>query len=306
MPWHPPIPTGKLYSEPALQLGPALAMLVWCYDGVKRDGQIEVRLDQAAVDIGVSYRTIRNWWQALREGPFFSEEHDRGRQGWIVKLAEEWIDWHVMGNNYQGKDVSSEKKVSKPDEGQNVSLEEDESHFKAPSKPDEGQDLSFEQNVYKEDQHDHKSGIVASRKMRSQRPQRKTRDPTPAIVREALADVCGFDLSICSKENAVNVNVVAKRLFEAGQKAGKTTEETAITIRYVASYFAKHDWRGKKGDRPTPKQLVDVWGAAIAERNRSKNGHTPLAEKPRDILTQDELLRRVAAKRGEHGPTSEH
>jgi hypothetical protein len=63
MPWHPPIPSGKLYSPDALTLGPALALLIWCYDGIQRDGTVEIRLDRAAEDMQVPYRTVRNWWQ---------------------------------------------------------------------------------------------------------------------------------------------------------------------------------------------------------------------------------------------------
>lgn len=96
-------------------------------------------------------------------------------------------------------------------------------------------------------------------------------EPTPAIIRTTLADVCGYDMEVCSKEKKLQVNTTAKRLFENGEKAGKGAEEIAATIRYVFDYFNRNDWRGKKGDRPTPKDLVDIWGAAIAARN----GHAP-------------------------------
>lgn len=94
-------------------------------------------------------------------------------------------------------------------------------------------------------------------------------------IREALAEVCGVDLDVGSKEAIINVNRTAKRLYEAGCKHNRTPEETVEAIRYVAKWFAKNDWRGKKGDRPTPKNLTDVWGAAIAERAERKAPTTP-------------------------------
>jgi hypothetical protein len=303
MPWHPPIPAGKLYTAPALQLGSGLALLLWCYDGIQRNGQIEVRLDRAAAEMGISYRVLKDWWRLLRDGPFFCEQFDRGKRGWVVRMDDEWIDWRVLRNNYpaapdEGQNSALEAPPSSPDEGQNSALDGGQVPVKSRSSPGEGQNSALDDRVYKEDQHDHESGDVASRETRSQRPLKKARDPTPAIVRQSLADVCGFDLAICSKENALQVNTIAQRLFLAGQKANKTPEETAATIRYVASYFGKNDWRGKKGERPTPRQLVDLWGAAIAARTPTTNGRPPaIAGRPVDSIPSDEAMRRVLAHR---------
>ena len=293
MPWHPPIPSGMLYSDAALQLGPGLAMLAWCYDNVQRDGSIEVHLNTAASDIGRPYGTIKDWWKMLRAGPFFCEQLDRGRRGWVVRLAEDWIDWHIMTNN-QGRDVSLKEQASSPSEGRNISLEDRQVPVKSPSSLGEGRDVSLETAAYKEDHHDQESGGVASRKTRSQRPSQKARDPTPMAIRQSLADVCGLDLTVCSKAQHMQVNTVAKRLYLSGQKATKTPEETVDAIRYVAGYFSRNDWRGKKGERPTPTQLVDVWGAAIAARKPAPNGYSPPTEKLPDVLGRDEVLARLA------------
>lgn len=119
-------------------------------------------------------------------------------------------------------------------------------------------------------------------------------DPTPAIVRSTLADVCGLDLTVCSKEQIIQVNTVAKRLFDTGAKQGKTADDIADTIRYVASYFSRADWRGKKGDRPTPKALVDIWGAAIKARTPQPyaNGRTPSSIAP-DANDPQETARKL-------------
>jgi phage replication O-like protein O len=114
---------------------------------------------------------------------------------------------------------------------------------------------------------------VAARKTRTQRPPKD--DTTPAVIRTALADVCGLDLSVCSKAQVLQVNTTAKRVHLASQKKNKTPEETAETIRYVAQWFSRNDWRGKKGNRPTLSQLMDSWGAAMEARPNlnGQNGH---------------------------------
>jgi hypothetical protein len=142
--WHPPIPAERLYSPAALDLGPALAMLIWCYDNINRDGTIEVQLPQVTTDIGKPYGTIKDWWRMLRMGPFFCEQIDRGRRGWVVRMSEDWIDWHVMANNYP----------SKLDESRDVSLENGQVPVKAASKPSESRDVSLETSAYKVLHHD--------------------------------------------------------------------------------------------------------------------------------------------------------
>lgn len=145
MPWHPPIPAGRLYSPDALDLGPALAMLVWCYDNIERDGRIEVQLPQVSTDIGKPYGTIKDWWRMLRAGPFFCEAIDRGKRGWIVRMSEDWVDWHVMGNNYP----------SRSSESRDVNLEDDEGSVKAASKLGESRDVNLE-NLHIRSHIDHK------------------------------------------------------------------------------------------------------------------------------------------------------
>jgi hypothetical protein len=143
--WHPPIPAGKLYSEDALRLGPGIALLAWCYDNVGRDGTIEVHLEEVAVTIGKPYGTIRGWWRLLREGPFFRKQTDKGKQGWIVWLADDWLDWRVMKNNYPDTVNAEMSALSKR---RDVSAENGEHTVNAPSKFGERRDFSAEKNVY--------------------------------------------------------------------------------------------------------------------------------------------------------------
>lgn len=163
--WHPPIPAAKLYSEPALKLGPALAMLIWCYDGIQRDGTIEIRLESVQQELNVSYRTIKEWWKLLKAGPFFCELIDKGKKGWVVRMADDWVDWHVMSNNYprQGRNSALEEEntsSSRPDEGQESALDAAQGPVKARSRPDEGRNSALEEPAYKEDHHDQESERV--------------------------------------------------------------------------------------------------------------------------------------------------
>lgn len=151
--WHPPIPAGKLYSDDAIKLGPALAMLAWCYDGVQRDGTIEVSIEKAARDLNKPYRTVKDWWHLLRIGPFFSKATDKGRRGWVVTMANEWLDWHVMSNNYpvQGQETALES------EGQEVAHDNLQVPVKARSRTGKGRNSALKTSAYKEDHIDHKT-----------------------------------------------------------------------------------------------------------------------------------------------------
>lgn len=136
---------------------------------------------------------------------------------------------------------------------------------------------------------------VAPRKAREKRPPKNETETTPIVIRQTLADVCGLDLDICSKDQKLQVNTIAKRLYLAGQAKGKTPEETADTIRYVARYFERTDWRGKKGERPTPVLIINTWGAAIEARQPAANGRAPVStyQRPTDTLPPDEIARRL-------------
>lgn len=106
--WHPPIPSG-IATHPAifsLKYKTAIVLLLYCYDGVGRDGRLTINLKEAALEIQEPYETVRRWWRELRNGPFFCEQIDRGRIGWNVKFAEEWIDWHILSNNFHRSSVN--------------------------------------------------------------------------------------------------------------------------------------------------------------------------------------------------------
>lgn len=240
--WHPPIPAKKLYSKEALDLGAGLALLIWCYDGIERDGHVDIELNKLTAEFSVSYRTMKDWWAALRDGPFFRKKEDRGRKGWRVWLANEWIDWHVMGNNYpdvEGQNIALEQN----DEGPLITLEELEVPLKSRSSPAEGQNIALENSAYKEDQHDQKSERHAD------------------AMFSAVARACRIDTKLCTNAQRNQVAQTAKAL----SKAGKLPED----IPKVETWWYAYDWRGKKGEAPRPAQLQEVWQQAMTQEQRN-------------------------------------
>lgn len=95
--WQPPIPAGALYSKPARILGPALALLAYCYDKVSSDGWFTLSLKaEATDDLDEAYPTIKRWWQSLEAGPFFAEVQKHGRNGMRVRFKDGWLDWRIL------------------------------------------------------------------------------------------------------------------------------------------------------------------------------------------------------------------
>jgi hypothetical protein len=283
MPWHPPIPAGKLYSAPALQLGAGLALLLYLYDGVQRDGWVDVSLDQAAVDLGMPYRTTKDWWKRLREGPFFSDQQDRGKRGWRVRLADDWLDWRVMANNYpkelQGQQAALDDDpvgASRPTQGQHAALDDEtesasrpvqgrnhapethQSPIKAQSRPSQGRDAAREGAAFKGEQHDQESRFL-----------RAIRAPPSEHHRlmQMYAESLGYQLTTASQEA-----VAAKKILAAGY-----TPEQAIDV--YRTLKADIFWQGKHLSLQTVyKQMGAVLQAPKVGSNGTRthgNGQHP-------------------------------
>lgn len=149
MPWHPPIPAEKLYSQPARDIGPALALLAYCYDAVGRDGWVGVQLKDIAVEFGIDYATVKRWWGAIRKGPFFRVQEDHGKKGWRVQFSDEWLDWHTIQANTEGANMRLDTPPSSPNEGADLRLNGAQVQIKSKSSPNESADLRLERNAYK-------------------------------------------------------------------------------------------------------------------------------------------------------------
>lgn len=283
--WQPPIPYGALYSRPARDLGPAVALLAWCYDNVRRDGWCELSLKDAAGAMDEPYYTVVKWWQKLRISPFLVEIVDRGKEGFRVRFGDEWIDWRILSTRGTPTTQVPQLPVLTIENTQEVTEQLPSKTLEIllndSSNTDELSEQAIEQTVYKEDQESRDKKGRPSRK-RAVAP--RDRD----VIFESLAEVCRVDWQVCTKEQRDQLNQSVGILRRAGGKAGKGDDDIAATVRYVAEWFSKNDWRGKKGETPTPAAIREVWGAAIADRDKRPaysngvNGSHPTGPPPVD------------------------
>ena len=105
MPWQPPIPSGALWSKPMRSLGPAKALIEYCYDIVRRDGWCHFKLVDVADAMGEPYITVKRWWKTVEDANeqhgFFAEIKRRGVLGIEVQLAARWLDWRIAARPEQ-------------------------------------------------------------------------------------------------------------------------------------------------------------------------------------------------------------
>jgi len=98
--WHPPIPADAVYRDEVDTLGSGLRLLWYCYNCLERDGTLILSLTVASEALGKKYETVRNWWQLLKKTGIVSVLEDRGHSGYLLRMCDAWIDWHVLDNNY--------------------------------------------------------------------------------------------------------------------------------------------------------------------------------------------------------------
>jgi hypothetical protein len=255
--WQPPIPSGALYSKPARDLGPALALLAYCYDLVQRDGWLDIVLKDAATDMEEPYQNMKRWWSLLREGPFFAEAIDRGKKGWRVRFKDVWIDWRIL----KARPV---KDFSSTDEVPQTILENPETphtngqvQIKYKSSTNDGSEMVLEQSMYKEDQHDQKTRSSAQKKSADSRANRP-----PSSEHQRLMQLYAEVLPDKRIPNGGAEGRAAKAILAAGYKP-----EEAIQ---VYKYLKAQDFYAYQNVslQTVNKQM----GAALAAL---KNGHTP-------------------------------
>jgi len=86
-------------------------------------------------------------------------------------------------------------------------------------------------------------------------PPKEPKPPTPAQeMFTAVAELCKIDLTLVTKQDRGKLNQVAKRLRETGK--------TPTHIAQFARYWYAADWRGQKGQAPTPHDIPSNWGRA--------------------------------------------
>lgn len=57
--WQPPIPSGALWCKPMRALGPAKALVEYCYDVVSRDGWCRFKLVEVADAMDEPYINVK-------------------------------------------------------------------------------------------------------------------------------------------------------------------------------------------------------------------------------------------------------
>lgn len=68
----------------------------------------------------------------------------------------------------------------------------------------------------------------------------------------ALTDVCQIDVALVTEEQQGLLIDTAYRLLEAGKKPD--------SIAGFGAWWFANDWRGRRGQPPTPLQLREAWG----------------------------------------------
>jgi hypothetical protein len=303
-----------------MKLGAGLALLIWCYDGVERDGTVKIELGKATTALGMSYRTVKDWWKLISEGPFFSSVKDRGKLGYVATFNRDWIEWRVMATNYP---------TVQDGEGQNTALEETnipaQGPVKAPSRPDDGQIAALDGRMYKvlHTNKDHVLPIaeiapdlaVASVDAPAAQPEKKKRKPqadkpeeppTPIEIRQALAAVCDVDISPGAKppqKQIALLNCEAKTIWQQMQSQGKTVKAAITGIRESARYTRATDKRFTNPASRLPIPIIRENWTAMARwlkdqvqpyQNGTSNGvHIPDPE----LLSDAEALAGLRAIR---------
>jgi len=268
--WQPPIPAGALYSKPARTLGPALPLLAYCYDLVQRDGWFDLNLKDAAGDMEEAYPTIKRWWQIITDGPFFAEVQNHGRKGLRVRFKDIWIEWRIL----KAREVVLE--TFGTETGSELIPNTDNTANRNGNGiiigTETGSELIPQNNVY--GTHDTDLALSISGAKNSRTPHTKNppkKPPTPIPIRDALADVCGIG-KISTREQQLQLNQSAAQIWKEQELAGVSADQVVCNIAQAADYFHKHDWRGKKGQPPTPAQIREVWGKAHTNGKHIRQG----------------------------------
>ncbi len=291
--WHPPIPTG-LATDPAvreLKYKMALHLLLYCYDDVRRDGSVKISLKEAALALQEPYETVRRWWRSLLDGPFFAKQRDCGRNGWEVQFAPDWIDWHVMSNNYQRSPMNAEEETSQPSTVNERSPMNGQGLNITVSSTSERSPMNVENPAYKEDHHDQESGGVGS----------NSKGSSPPPFFEKLAEVCNINLKLAPANQRSHLGEAAAKL----SSGGATVEQLDA---FAVWWWGDSNWRtrkaraaGRKPEAPRPREVLEEWGNAVLPA--PTNGHRAAGRgppiptqswKPPDDALSGEELRRAA------------
>lgn len=305
-------------SKAVRNIGSAVVFLHWCYEAVQRDGTIDVQIADVAEYLEESYYTVRKWWSVIKDGPWFVEVHDRGKRGFKVRMADDWLSWRPVRTSVPSTNGQMQNTVLEEDtEVPNDALNDDEMPVKLPSNASEMQNRAFDGRMYKVLQDDQESGVVGAfdkapdlpppkeKKRRAdeqETPPRQSKPPTPEVIRTTLAEVCGINTGRAGlRADKLEVNQTAGLLWDEYQKQGKTPDDVSKLIRYVAKWCLKNAWECTKNrppdapNLPRPTHIRRYWTQAEEAYWVAQNGHRKHTangtHRPTDLADGTEISR---------------
>jgi len=99
-------------------------------------------------------------------------------------------------------------------------------------------------------------------------PPKDARKPRPEDpLFEVVAEVCGIDWNVCTKDQRGELNQTVGILRERNH--------TPAEVKTIEGRWYQQDWRGKKGQRPTPSQLRDFWGGGASGQKSARKAEIP-------------------------------
>lgn len=299
--WQPPIPSGALYSRPARDLGPALALLAWCYDAVQRDGCFELQLKEVAHEMDEPYHTVVKWWAKLQAGPFFVGITDKGRSGFRVQFHDDWIEWRILSsrgtktvNKFESPDQVIETQqpdpVTEPIEQVSNTAQK---LFNDSSITAELPIPVIENKRNKEDkrQETRVRSVAASADAPTAQPEKKkrpakTEPQSPIEVRRAIAKGSQIDLDSGLQKDIIQVNQVAATIWNKLRTPDQALDSVLSDIRACGKWVrnSQHPYKGSDQCMP-PSALVRFWPAwkeSAKPKTPYLNGHTNGTQAPHD------------------------
>lgn len=87
------------------------------------------------------------------------------------------------------------------------------------------------------------------------------------LLFEAVAEVCRVDWNLCTNKQRGELNQTVGILREQGH--------TPAEVQVFARWWAAVDWRGKKGQAPTPSQVRENWQNAFVTATTKRKAVIP-------------------------------
>lgn len=269
--------------------------LHWCYEAVRRDGTIEFQVSDVAGYLDESYYTVRKWWSLVKDGPWFVEVVDRGKRGFRIRMADDWLEWR--GFKSQSNDDEMHDRAS------NDSNSPTEIAVKSPSNENEMHNPVFDASgikVLHSDQGSEEdssplplaaSGKPASKQAKQRKPRTKPEHPpAPIAIREAIAKGSQIDLKTSTQASIIQVNTAARSIWYECRRDEWDEEETIKRIRWAGRWIRKtqYPYSAQPEQRISPSKLVDLFSAAIeAYETEHTNGRLGTHQQARNGVVRD-------------------